>query len=466
VGVLAVLLANGAFAYRLARAWPAPRVAGLAAGWLAVSLPFVAANLGVLPVMPVFGIAWTLEGLVRFGRSGALRHAAWAGGGFLALFFSSQQLALLFAPFALAAGVLALTERGGEPRLVGRALGVATVVGVLIVAFSIPVLATHARLGLARPERLVQALSANPRDFVTRPATALFPFPPRAPAAAGDMGGLFPGFLVLALGAGGLVAGFRAGGRTRRFTLCLAGLVVASGVLALGLNVSLLGWRPFAALRVLIPGFDRLRSPFRFAALAQLGLVALSGLGLAGVARRVPRPARWAAVAALGILGAAENLSLPGSLLAVPPSPRTPWSAWLRDQPPATVIAHVPVAMGLHVADYAPEAWRMFRQMDHRLPMMNGYSSYFPPGYGRFQFDVNRYFPTRPLLCFLSQSDLGITTLVVDRAWRAERHPELSLPGRQPLLVLLYADTEVEIYRLAVRAEDCRTGSSTSGSAG
>lgn len=455
VAVVAILVLNGVFMYRLLRAGYTPRLAALVAGSLAVSMPFVAVNLGVLPIMPVFGMAWTLEGLVRFARSGAARHAAWAGVGFLALYLSSQQLGLLFAPFALGAGVLALVERQGE----GRAMACAglAVLGVAIIVFAVsaPAMKTHARLGFQRPERLVQALSARPRDFLTRPATALLAVPPRAEASMGDTGGLFPGFLALALGGAAIVAGARTDGPSRRWALYLAGVVVAAGVLAVGLNVSVAGWRPFALFRLLVPGFDRLRSPFRFAAIAQLALVALGGAGLARFAERLPRRARGVAIVGLGLLAVAENLSVPGALLAVPLTPRTAWTAWLREQPAGTVIAHIPVAMGLHVADYEPEVWRLFHQMDHGLPMMNGYSSYFPPGYGRFQFDVNRYFPTRPLLCFMSQPGLGINMLVVDRSWLARPHPPLDAPDVRSLLVRLYADADVEIYRVSTRPEGC-----------
>jgi hypothetical protein len=47
----------------------------------------------------------------------------------------------------------------------------------------------------------------------------------------------------------------------------------------MSLNLSILGWPPFAALRAL-PGFDELRSPFRFAIIMQVLLAALATLAL------------------------------------------------------------------------------------------------------------------------------------------------------------------------------------------
>lgn len=459
----ASLTLNGLFAYRVSRALDLSRAAALCGGVLMVALPFVANVLGVLPLVALFGMAWTLDGLVRFGRSGAGRAAIWAGAGLVATFLSCQQYALLFAPFAAAAAVVALAEQRFRPRRVAclSMAGLASAILMLLVAA--PVARVHADLASRRPEWVVRALSARPGDFVTRPATAWLGVPPRDRA---DTAGLFPGAILSGLAATGAAIGLRDPNR-RRWTLFLAVSAAAALLLAMGLHVRLGGWRPFASLRLILPGLDRLRSPFRFAVIMQLSLPMLAAVALARARASVPHGAAGSIVVALGLLGAIENLSVPAPLTGVPVTPRTAWTAWLRARAERTVVAHIPFPGGLHVSDYEIEARRLFAQIDHRKPLVNGYSGYFPqargpdgsaiPTYTRFQLSMARQFPSERLFCVLGKR-LGVTTLVIDQGWlradgrRLERFAAFVRPA--------YRDAQVQIYTLRVpdAACDAETG--------
>jgi len=44
-----------------------------------IGLPITQKLFGVLPLIPIFGMLWALEGFVRFGREGSMRMAVWAG---------------------------------------------------------------------------------------------------------------------------------------------------------------------------------------------------------------------------------------------------------------------------------------------------------------------------------------------------------------------------------------------------
>lgn len=461
LAVWALLTLNGVFAYRLARALELPSLSALLSGVLTVTLPFVANVYGVLHIIALFGILWTLEGLVRFGRGGTTRSALWAAAGFLATFLTCQQYALLFAPFAAAAGLVALAQNRYRMVAALRLISVSLVMGLIVLLVAFPALMVHAELGFHRSERIVQALSARPGDFLTRPATALVRFPPPDPA---DTAGLFPGAILSGLALAGVAIGVRDPQR-RRWTAYLVGSAVIAALLVLGLNLRLAGWRPFATVRLILPGLEGLRSPFRFAVITQLAFPFLAAMTLARARQLLTLRGAGFIVALVGLLAAAENLSVPVPLTGVPPSPRTSWSAWLRAQPDTTVVAHVPFPAGLHVSDYEIEAWRLFAQIDHRKPITNGYSGYFPQArrpdgvviqtYTQFQLAMATRFPDHRLLCVLDKS-LGVNTLIVGQDWLAGHKSQMDAYADS--LRPVYADEEVRIYALLAPEGKCRPG--------
>ena len=451
LAVLGMLTLNGIFAYRLARALHVARLSALLAGLLTVTLPFLANMSGVSHLLPIFGLLWTLDGLVRFGESGATRHAVWAAVGFVAAFLTSQQYALMFAPFALAAGLLALAQHRFSARSAMR-LGLAGVGAALVVlVIALPALSLHRELGFVRSDFVVQKLSARAGDFLTRPANAWLDFPVRN---AEDTAGLFPGLLLLGLAlVGGLVG--RSNPRQRAWTAYLLLGTLAATLLAIGLNLDLLGWRPFDTLRSVIPGLAELRSPFRYAAIMQLMLPILAALALARMSLRFAR-AGALAITLLALLAAAENLAVPAALAQIPLSPRTGWADWLREQPPQTVVAHVPFPSGTSVTDYEVEGQRLFAQMAHGKFIVNGYSGYFPPGYTQFQLDMAKRFPERDLLCEM-QKGLEVDTLVVDQSWLASHSTQMR--KIEEFLTPAYNDAQVQIYHISLPDSACTSGS-------
>lgn len=457
--VLMLLTLNGVFAYRLARSLEIAPLAALLVGMMTVALPFIAKIGGVLQLTALFGMLWTLEGLVRFGRTGQLRWALWAGLGYLATYLTCQQYALMFAIFVLGAAIVALAQQRFYLRAMLYLGGTGLVVGLLVLLIAWPALTTQAQMGLSRSDEVVQALSARPQDVLTRPDYAVIPVPPRDPA---DTAGLFPGLILSITASAGSVIGLR-DPRQRWWTGFLVVSTLLALLLALGLNLSIAGWRPFATLRVLVPGFAGVRSPFRFAAIMQLGLPILAGFALMRMRQRLPRGAT-ALVIGLALLAIIDNLSLQQTLAAVPDSPQTAWTTWLHAQPETTVVAHIPFPAETHVAAYEPETMRMLAQIDHHQPLVNGYSGYFPqhvaptgeviPTYTQFQMAMAQAFPSYPLMCVLSQG-LGVTTLVVERAWLRDHQAQMD--EQAAFLEAVYRDDQVQIYRLAAPDGRCQT---------
>lgn len=456
LAILFTLVCNGLATGSLARALGAPRNAALLAALAGVTLPYTAKVLGVLPVLPLFGTIWAFAALVRFGKEGGWRPAALAVLSFAAQFLAGQQMALLSLPFLLLAGLAALAEQRFRPRSIAK-LGALAILGALVLS---PIAGTvrtfHEKYKFSRSEEVVAALSAQTGDFATRPSSSRLAFPPREDSFVGDTGGLFPGFLLLGLGLAGAWLGWRQGERQRErrlWIVCLLACIVIGGLLALGLNLKIGDWRPFASLREVVPGLSTLRSPFRAVAISQVMLAALAALALARLASWRGNTGRILALA-LGVLAAAENLASPGNLVPTPTSPRTAWTDWLRKQPGKLIVAHVPFPRGLHVSDYEVETWRMFGQIDHHRPLLNGYSGYFPSGYGTFQVDMDENFPSDRLLCMMGLG-MGVNTLVVDRPYLEERRDLFESDSLRGFFRPGYSDPDVVIVRLSPPPEAC-----------
>ncbi|HEX3129493.1 MAG TPA: hypothetical protein VH394_19305 [Thermoanaerobaculia bacterium] len=452
LAILFTLVCNGLATGSLARALGATRSAALLAALAGVTLPYTAKVLGVLPVLPLFGTIWALAALIRFGKEGGWKPTALAVLSFAAQFLAGQQMALLSLPFLLLAGIVALVEQRFRFRSIAT-LGALGIVGALVIA---PIAGTvssfHEKYKFSRSEEVVAALSAQPEDFATRPGSSRLAFPSREDSYSGDTGGLFPGFLLLGLGAAGAWLGWRQGER-RLWIVCLLACVVIGVLLALGLNLRIGDWRPFANLREVVPGLRTLRSPFRAAAISQALLAALAALALARLSSWRGNTGKILAIA-LGVLAAAENLASPGNLVPTPTTPRTAWAEWLRKQPGKLIVAHVPFPRGLHVSDYEVETWRMFAQIDHHRPLLNGYSGYFPSGYGTFQVDMDENFPSERLLCMMGLG-MGVNTLVLDRPYLEERRDLFESESLQGFFRPGYIDPDVVIVRLSPPPEAC-----------
>ncbi|HEV8580982.1 MAG TPA: hypothetical protein VGX68_18105 [Thermoanaerobaculia bacterium] len=452
LAILGTLICNGLATRSLARALGAPRGAALLAALAGVTLPYTAKVLGVLPVLPLFGTIWALAALVRFGEEGGWRPAALAVLSFAAQFLAGEQMALLSLPFLLLAGLLALAEQRFRARSVATLAAMAILGAVVLSPIAGTVSSFHEKYKFTRSEEVVAALSARPQDFTTRPGSARLAFPPREDSYAGDTGGLFPGFLLLGLGAAGAWLGWRQGER-RLWIVCLLACAAGGGLLALGLNLRIGNWQPFASLREVVPGLRTLRSPFRAVAISQAVLAALAGLTLARLASWRGNAGRILALA-LGLMAATENLASSGVLVPIPATPRTAWTSWLRKQPGKLIVAHVPLPRGLHVSDYEIETWRMFAQIDHHRPLLNGYSGYFPSGYGTFQMDMDQNFPSDRLLCMMALG-MGVNTLVLDRPYLEERRALFESDFLRGFFGPGYSDPEVVIVRLSPPPEAC-----------
>lgn len=437
--LLAILAANGWAAARLVRRLGVAPVPAVLAGVLAQAMPFVATQMGVLQLTVVFPLFLLLDALVLWASAGGRRVAAGMGL-WLAVTFLTCGYYGLFAVVGIGAPALLLARATWVTR--ARLVDLAVAAGVFAV-LALPIVVAQSRVtdDYPRPDALVEALSATASDFwqLDPAAHGAGVLPWVGDDASGQT--LYPGTALLALGLVGFALAYRglAGGddQRRRLLLFLPVGAALGRALALGLNFSIGPWQPYRTLRAVVPGFASLRSPFRFAVLTEVFLVALAALGLDALWRWRPAGRRpWGAVAAVVVVaaGVVEAGIMPVDLFPVDQA--TPdWAAWLDDHSDEAAagdgaVAFLPFPPDNGVASYADTADRMLQSLDVGVVTVNGYSGLFPADYEELEIAMRAY-PNEAADALLR--DLGVSYLVVDAGWLvADR-------DREPWLLFRYS---------------------------
>jgi hypothetical protein len=189
---------------------------------------------------------------------------------------------------------------------------------------------------------------------------------PRAPAPGerdrrSNEHQMFPGLVFLALAAFGLGKGWRTDARPA--VAASLSLAVAGVVLSLGPQGA-----PAIYERVadVVFGFHAIRAPARFSVVAMLGLCTIAAIGVAK-ARLGGK-----AVAVLAVLMMAEYANAPLARLVAAPETSTPAGQWLRAQPGRGAVLYLPLSLDKDNSVF------MVRSLEHRRPIVNGYSGQRP----------------------------------------------------------------------------------------
>jgi hypothetical protein len=305
---------------------------------------------------------------------------------------------LLFAPSLIGLWLLWFPRWRQQPR---RGLALAGTLFIASVPF-VPILLKYRdvqdSLGLSRGAEEIAALGAPLSGFLSPPALLAF-WPSRQ--GWNTEHDLFPGATVLVVLAIvvavcliRLVRSRRIGDRSSLAFYAIATLVMAS--FALGPGEAGSAWRfvrPYFWL-TLLPGFEGLRVPARFAMLGVLCASIVVGLAVA----RIPRfRVTVAALVIAGLLvdGWTEPLPL------IPP----PGRLTLTGVPPNAAVLELPPD------DRLLSLYAMYRALSHQHPLVNGYSGYIPPHYQVLGLSIRRDDPTaivelargRPLLAVVSE---------------------------------------------------------------
>jgi hypothetical protein len=438
--LLGALVLDGVGAMLLADRFGAPRPAAWLTGLLALALPFVFHELGVLQLAMVFPFFFVLVALHDLGA----RPTSWAGariGLWTGVAFLTSEYYGLFLVVFLTLGI---------PFTLGRRLGTRVVLGPLLVALGVAaVLSAPMLVGQAHFTERYRWTTAT----VTDNSAAIADYASLDPGALGGsfapwlrgdtVEHLYPGTGLEVLA----VAGFAVATATgqRRWAAFLGAGALLAVLLSLGLRLEIGGFAPYSALRDHLPGFSRLRSPFRFAVVAQVVMVGLATFAVRGLWSWRGRTGQ-VLVALVVVFAVAEVAFLPASLAR--PLPDFAAMGWVRflQRHPGGTVAMVPFPEANAVEAYEPTTAAMLAAREHGHALVNGYSGFFPTQY----FDLREVMQAFPAEGVPSLQVRDVRWVVVDRAWLEEgRTRELaSTPG----LTRAYADRRAVVYRLSASA--------------
>lgn len=365
--------------------WPAAILAGLI-------FAFSPVRMDHLVQIPNFSSQWIPLALFGLRRFWVERRPAWAA--WFAVALSMQALASFYFAYvvALMVAIYLAFRFAREPgRLLDRPTIAPLLIALLVCAaiiapVALPYFQVQERYGFRRTIEEAEYFSALPRNFLAvEPENRLY-----GPRMSDGMERvLFPGFVALALAAGGALSRRRGDESGTYVAIGAVAVVLAFGpslhLTSLDRPVSLPFHMPYWYLYQYLPGFQALRVPTRFGVMAMLSVAVLAGLGASGLASllatRLPGPiSRLLAPATAAILAAlalAEYVEVPLRFVPVPVGDSIPAAyRWLAAQPERGVLAEVPI--NLVPDEQAPYC---YYSTYHGWTLVNGKRSFYPPEY-------------------------------------------------------------------------------------
>jgi hypothetical protein len=344
-------------------------------GVLMVALPFVANELGVLQLSMVWPSLFALCAVADYVRQPRWWRAALVGGWIVVSLLTSSYYALmLIIVVGIVALVLVASSTATRAQL-GH-LGALVATGAI---FGGPfVLAEAHRLkGYEWSRATVAGLGAKNGDWLIldRRAWGTSALPWLEPHGAWRFT-LYPGTVMLLLAVAGAITAWKS---QSRWIIALLVVVAVTFVFAGGLGLEFFGWSPYSFLRDFVPGFTRIRSPFRFAVMTHVAIAVLAGFGLDAL-WRVRRQLGPALAILVTLLGVMEVVQLPAHTARAIEPGNGDWVAFL-DRQPDSRVAIVPFPETGSVNDYDDTTEAMLLLLHSGQKLVNGYSGFFPSSY-------------------------------------------------------------------------------------
>lgn len=445
------LLLNGLFTFLLLRKLGVNRSIAIWGGAAMLLLPIVHWQLDVVQLTPLWGILWTWIVLLKISRHPSLLRGAELGMAFGLTFLTCSHQGL-FLSLLLVGAFWTLWKR-----LLNPSLWTACAVGIGVAILLIGPVVFHLQKAanqnhFQRSSQTVLQLSALPGDYTASTGRHLINF---GILAARDQWQLSPGWFKVGLATIGIIFGLMRC-RWRWWTMFMLMTMLLAFLLSLGPNLNIYGWYPWWTLTEYCPGFSQVRNVFRFAFFVQMTIVLLAAQGLYGAFLMSRKSSSkklhdYIAKPALLILGL---IALFEVYPASPVLGKTPhierhagWIAYVRNNTsPDHAIACIPFAHGIKVKDFETTTRWMYFGTFHGVPLVNGYSGFFPDEYFDIRDAMNVESPSEAILQQLA--DTKVEFLVVMRSEERE-NAFIDSKFDSVLLEHVFSDpVGVDIFRL------------------
>jgi hypothetical protein len=426
--LLLSLFLNGVSAFTLLRAAGLRLAAAAAAGAVAMALPYTQDQMGVLTLVPLFAVNWTLQGVLVFARRPTLCRGLLVGLGYAAIYGLCSQYGLFFAMAAPAATLCLAKRKHFRVRpLFFLFLGIALAGLVLSPQLAAQKDALEARR-FKKSIKYVYHMTRPVDSWTRSQAEPLVPFPGTGKAEVKTARTMYPGTVKIALALLAACVGLATPG-LRRLTGFFLVFGAAGFVLANLPRIAIGGWVPFEWLYHHFPGVAQVRSIWRAGVFTHLSLAFLSALLFHGILDKAATERGGRAGMGASALRRRGNAVLPvvvfllaglalfelwqprqDSVPVPTPALYRPFTEWL--------VEHVPDDGGLLTLPVERDEvvrW-MYLAPLHRRKLAAGYSSNFSAAYSALYKTVRKDFlgeETRALLC-----ENRISHVSIRRTWR------------------------------------------------
>jgi hypothetical protein len=389
---------NGYFAFRLAKSLGARCWSAALAGVLVCWLPLIYLQPELLQFVPLWPVMWSWEAIIRLWSWRNTRHAAGLAAAVVLSFAASLYLGL-FNLLVLLPSLAALGVVTRNWAALGACAAALLVAAVVLLPLIVPVGVILSQQQWERSRAVVEAGSATGDNWL------LVPHPGWGrmllEGAIARERPLNPGLLRICVAVGGsllVLCRRHTCTLSRRGVALLGSLALTALVGSLGPRLRIFGLCPWEFLGEFFPPVRWVRSPYRFAYLAQAALLVLVGAGfqacilavgklngLAPKVEKLPRTVVLVPAIVLALLLCAEVLPAAAYLVPAPDYSRPPgWVKFLREhRQDARAFLLLDFPSGASVLEFESTVRAMLWQPVHGLPMMNGYSGFFPSSWLR-----------------------------------------------------------------------------------
>lgn len=387
--------------------WPAQLSGGIAMQLLPIGLQ----RPDVLQLIPIWGILWFWGGMFLFQKAPSLRNAASLGAA-LACTFALCVHHALFVSITSMIACLVFVPRLKERKFLTGSLTSLIIAFAGILPIVLPIHHVSQQYGFERSESGDLSLAAVTEDYLAPPTPTFLNWDP----FAGKHGRNFnPGWVRMMLGLAGAACGVLASSHKRwSLFLFVSGLVAY--LLSLGGHLAIGEWTPWHFLRDYVPGFSQVRNIFRFAWIVQMVTIIFATCMLdklwdmfgRGQFTRAQQIMAGCGLAVLTICVAIEVLPPQYARGGVPDESRHElWTRFIRENsPPGKSVACFPFSTGREVEDYDMTVRWMLLGLKHGVPIVNGYSGFFPPTYNFLKREVIENSLSADLLPVLATYDV------------------------------------------------------------